>query len=143
MGRVEYNTEATSSTLGHSGNASLTLNGTGLAFDIPSGNQDRLLFNIAGRSEVFCDLTWNWFGSDSSGFDNPALIVDKNGSLHLTSKSTSLWKLNGYNSHFSTFVDDIDMDEDDYLTFEGSNLSSGNSRGLNLKFHVRLIVKEN
>ena len=73
-------------------------------------------------------------------FDSPSIIVNLNGTLNNSSTSTSLNKINNTVVAYFTQLIDVTVSADDYLDYDGSNLSTG-GRGLNPRLHVLYTVK--
>ena len=119
--------------------------------DIPSGNTDRIRFHIPGQAIINFQTNINWFGSTSeitiSGtsiwdntFDNVAIHTNKNGTLASSSQSQSLPKINDWHEALNETLLPQEIVVDDYLSFSGTNFSSG-ARGLSPKVRIKYIIK--
>lgn len=119
--------------------------------EIPSGNTDRVQYKLPGTVETGFRTQWNWFGETTTvtvdsqtlwdnDFDSPSIIVNLNGTLNNSSTSTSLNKINNTVVAYFTQLIDVTVSADDYLDYDGSNLSTG-GRGLNPRLHVLYTVK--
>lgn len=142
-GPISYNIEANSTTIDFGVNANWTTTSTCPCINIPPANLDRITFLAGGEVEQFFDVNFDWSAAGETGFSEPGIIVNKNGTFIATSKSTALFKLQNYTVHLGTNVAEIDVVENDYLTVGAANLESGKSSGSFVVNHIKYILKEN
>ena len=147
VGPVEYDLYLTSDLIATSNNAQLTMAAgipTELA-EVPTANQDRLVFKLAGSAQQEIHAKANWYQASGTGFISAVTMVqDKNDTLHRTFSGVSLDRDQGRYVAMPAKVSQFDVAANDYLSLGGANLGTApnDARIVEIEWHVRYIIKE-
>jgi hypothetical protein len=124
-----------------------TPTGTGGLIEFPTGNTDRIKFNVPCiLKDLTLDTGFIFTGTAAADFSalaslTPSLTLHRSGSIFRATHNAHLLNLGGSETFLHTVFDSVTMSADQYLTFTGTDVT--NISVVTTTLRGKMVVKEN